>query len=117
MIRVNQFVARGRHTSQYPKPRKWILPLINLNLARRHRRTAYSVKPIAPGQEIARDLMLAAVLHIMNSWPRLEIGDPHGLRLKENRRVIPEPRGDQILQHFLLRINGDRLSHQVLKVN
>ena len=48
---------------------------------------------------------------------RVKIGNAHSFGFKKERRIVIKARGDQVLHHFLLRIDGDGLPHQVLKIN
>src|SRR5208283_121578 len=117
VIRVNQFVRGGRHASEDSEPCEGILPFVELNLIGGHGRAADPVEAVAAGDEIASDFVFRALVHIMNFRLGVQIGDAHGLGFETNWPIAAESRGDQVLHHFLLSVDGDGLSHQLLKID
>ena len=61
--------------------------------------------------------MLDAVLPVKDPRLRVHIRNPQRFRLKTNRRAKAKPRGDQVLDHFLLRINGDGFPGEFLEID
>ena len=90
---------------------------MNAEFFGRKGRPADAVKSVTPGDEITRNLVTSAGLLVRNPGVFFEIMDAHGLRFEKDGRVVPAARGDQILEHFLLRIDGNRLPYQVLKID
>ncbi len=93
------------------------MSLVDLQLALGNCGTADAVESIAPGNEITVDLMAFAFVPIVDLRLRIVIINAHGLRFKMDGCLITKARGDQILDDFLLRINGDGFANQILKIN
>ena len=69
------------------------------------------MEAVAAGDEVAGDLAGLARSREGDARPRaVEIVDRGLLGLEQDRPVIGEPPGDQVLHHFLLAIDGDCLA-------
>ncbi len=75
-----------------------------------NRGTADSVEAIAAGDEITFQRSRLACMLELDLGPSLQVVNADGFRLEKRRHAGSESRGNQILDHFMLRVNGDRFA-------
>ena len=119
MIRVNQFMRSRRRLRQDSQPAKRVIPLVRLQNSRWNRFAANSMKPVASRNKIARKLFRGSVSFKSNQ--RLLTLQPphiHISRFKNNFSARICPRRNQILDHFMLRVNHHALAaRQIRKID
>ena len=111
MERVDELVARGRRLGEDAQPAERIDPLVDCQHAGRNRRTADAVKSVAAGDEVAVDLVFGiAMPESDHRAGRVERADRHVLGLEVQRTRGRRPRFDQVVDDFVLPVDGDRLA-------
>ena len=119
VVRVDQFCRGGRRFGKDAKPSEGIDPLIFGENACRNAGPANSVKPIAPGNEIAGQLIGVAILFISDlRGDVVEVARADIFHLEQNLTAGRNAGVGQILDHFMLGIDGDAFpAGQLLEVN
>src|SRR5271165_3009959 len=103
MIRINQLMTGRRHVSQYSQPAEGINTLESLQRSLRDALSADSMITIAAGDEIAGELMCAAIVPIAHFRVcTAELADANLCRLELELGAGRRARVDQILGDFRL---------------
>jgi hypothetical protein len=115
VVGVDQFVRSRRHAGKDSKPSKRIHALVHAKHAGRNRRPANAVKAVAPGNEIAFQFFDGSSVLEANLGICVDVMNASGFGLEEDPPSSAKPRRDQILDHFMLRVDGDGLAASQLR--
>ena len=108
---VHELVVRRRDRGQDPEPAERVLARERAQDARRNRRPADAVEPVAPGDDVALEHVLRALVRVQHPRPlRLDLLDPDVVHLEQQRPPGGEPRLDQVLDDLGLPVDRDRLA-------
>src|SRR5215210_5308554 len=111
VVRVDQLLRRGRCLGEDPEPGERVLPLVHDEHALRYRRPAHPVEAVAPGYEVASQLVVLAILLIADGrLLRLEVFDADGFGFEDDLSARLEPGGDEVFHHLVLAVDRDRAS-------
>jgi hypothetical protein len=86
---------------------------VGLNACSRH-----AMRAVAAGNEIALQFDLSSFVFEANDWRRSHVAELHAFDPEEDGPALSEPCADQILQNFVLRIDGDgAAARQLMKID
>ena len=106
---VDELIAGRRHRREDPEPAEGIVARALTKGAGRNARAADAVVAVTPGDGVALELVLSALVPKADSRPlRLEIVNRDVGHLEEQREIRVEPREDQILDDLGLAVDRDR---------
>src|SRR6185503_4991839 len=108
MVGVDQFLGRSRRFDQDAEPAEWVSAGELVALARRDRRARHAVEAVATRKESGFDFLdLAVPVEPRFGRTGVEVVERGVLHPEENLSARRQARGDQILDHFVLRVDGD----------
>ena len=118
VVRVDELVVRRRHRGQDSEPAERILARERAQDARRDRRAADAVEPVAAGDDVAFEHLPLTLVGVQDTRSlRLDLLHPDVVHLEQERSSGAEPRLDQVLHDLRLPVDGDRLARERLQVD
>src|SRR5829696_7906084 len=100
-----------RRLGEDVEPGERVLSLVHGELALRDGRPAHPVEAVTPGDEVAPELVVLAVLAVADGWLlRFEGVDADSFGLEEDLSARVEPGGDEILDDLVLAVDRNRAS-------
>ena len=106
---VDELMGRRRRRRENAQPAERIVAFVGSQMLRWNRGTADAVKAVAPGDEIAADLVRHGVqLKTHARLRRRDLVHRHVLDVEIEGPARRPARRDQILHHFVLAVDGDR---------
>ena len=111
-------MIRWRTFRQYPEPTERVVALEYAKHAIGNAGPAYTVEAVTPGDKIATDFLLPALVHESDFGllPR-QVVHAYIAYFKQQRTAVGEPTLDQVLHHLLLAVNRDTLIHEPFEVD
>src|ERR1700722_1085678 len=119
VIAIDQFVRRGRGLRQYAQPTEWIEALEFGEHSFGNARAADAVEAVAAGDVVALDFFSHARCGKTDGGFRgIQTVHANVARLENKWESRRKPRGDEVFNDFVLRIDRDGLaSGQIVKVD
>ncbi len=118
VIGVDQFFRRGRRFCQDAEPPEWILTVVDGQSVWRDTWLADAVGPITPGDEVTVDFAGLACMLVVDFWlAAREAFDANVVSLEQDLTAGCEPSLNEIFDHFVLTVNGNRFSGEVFEID
>jgi hypothetical protein len=116
---VNELLGGRWRLDEHAQPANLELTLITLHRAGGNRRAADSMEAIAAGNKVAVDFRgLAIMCECHTRLIRGDVQELHILRFKNNFSSSLVSRVNQIAQHLMLGVDGDRsAAYEVVEIN
>ncbi len=115
-MRVDELVARRADSREDPEPAVGVLAHEGAQHVGPDRGPRDPVEPVAPGDDVADELMLRTVVAIRDTRPLgVEVVEPDRLGLEEQRCSALQPRLDQVLDDLRLAVDDDALPGQLVE--
>src|SRR4051812_39011333 len=113
-MRVDELASVRRCPNENAKPAERVMPHVLGTRIDRNARPANAMKAITAGDELAFQCLAPLVgLDVDARVLRVDIARRHVSRVEYDASTGVEPRLHQILDHFVLRVDGDRAPGQL----